>query len=86
MKDATNPLLERREVKFIIESESNPGFAQASKMVADQYKAKEELIAVKEVKSKFGRNTFLIDAYIYKTVEAKNKIEPKKKEKKKEAS
>ena len=82
MKDNYNELLKRREVKIIIESESNPGFLKAGQAVADFAKKPEENIAVKEVKSAFGRNTFLIDAFVYDTKEMKDKIEPKKKEKK----
>ena len=79
MKEFSNSLLHRKEVKFIVESESNPGFANALKMVSDKYNAKEDLIAVKRVEGKFGRNTFLVDAFIYDSVESKDKIEPKKK-------
>lgn len=82
IKDLKNSLMNRREVKLIVESPSNPGFSNAAKMVADECKAKEELIAVKEVKSKFGRNTFLIDAFIYHSLDDKNKTERKPKVKK----
>ena len=74
--------MKRREVKVLIEFPSNPGFAKALSTVAEQFKAKEEAVAVKAVKSKFGRNTFLIDAYIYNSAEDKSKIEPKPKAKK----
>lgn len=83
MNDIKNSLLKRREIKIIIESPSNPGFQYSSKMIAEKYKAPEENVVVKAVKSKFGRNTFLIDAFIYDSVKDKNFIEPKKKEKKK---
>ena len=82
MLDIKNPLLKRREVKVIVESQSNPGIANSLKMIADQFKAKEDVIAVKAVKSKFGRKTFLIDAYIYDSAKDKEMIEPKPKVKK----
>jgi len=82
MNDFKNSLLKRREVKVVVESPSNPGFQNSIKMIADQFKASEDSIAVKEVKSKFGRNTFLIDAFIYDSVKDKELIEPKKKVKK----
>jgi len=81
--DTKNSLLKRREVKVLVESQSNPGFAASQSNIADQFKAKEDSIAVKAVKSKFGRNTFLIDAYIYDSAADKLKIEPKVKVKKK---
>lgn len=81
--DFKNSLLKRREIKAVIESSSNPGFANSQKMISEEFKAKEEEIVVKAVKSKFGRNTFLIDAFIYESVKAKDRVEPKKKVKKK---
>jgi len=81
IKDLRNELLKRREVKLIVKENKNPGFANALKIIAEQFNAKEENIAVKEVKSKFGRDTFLIDAFIYDSIEDKNRIEPKKKTK-----
>jgi ribosomal protein S24E len=80
--DFKNDLLKRREIKLIIEAQANPGFSNALKMIAEQFKSKEEEIVVKTVKSKFGRNTFLIDAFIYDSAQDKARIEPKKKVKK----
>ncbi|MEM4271825.1 MAG: hypothetical protein QXD13_01930 [Candidatus Pacearchaeota archaeon] len=85
IKDFRNNLLKRREVKLVVDAEKNPGFANASKIFADELKAKEELVVIKGIKSKFGRKTFLIDGLIYDSVQDKEKIEPKKKEKKKAA-
>ena len=82
IKDFKNELLGRRELKVVVEAEKNPGFTNAAKIIADEFKAKEDLTIVKEVKSKFGRNTFLIEAFIYDNVANKEKIEPKKKVKK----
>lgn len=80
--DFRNDLLKRREVKVIVESQSNIGFQNSLATTAQQFKAKEEAIVVKAVKSKFGRNTFLIEAYIYDSVKDKDSIEPRKKIKK----
>ena len=82
MNDIKNNLLKRREVKIVVESISNPGITNAADMIAKQFKADENTIIVKTLKSKFGRNTFLIDAYIYDSVKDKEYIEPKKKVKK----
>jgi len=82
IKDFKNELLKRREVKLVVNAEKNPGFANAIKMIAEHFKADENLIVVKELKSKFGRDTFLIDALIYNSVKDKEEIEPKKKLKK----
>ncbi len=85
MKDFKNELLNRREVKIIINAPSNPGYAYSAKLISKQFKAAEEAIVVKNVKGKFGRDTFLIDAFIYDSVKDKEMIEPKKKVKKSEA-
>lgn len=82
IKDFKNDLLKRREIKLVINSPNNPGFANSTKMIADSLKAKEDCIVIKQLKSKFGRDTFLIDAFIYDSIKDKELVEPKKKVKK----
>lgn len=82
-KDIKNPLLKRREVLFEMESESNPGFEGAMKAVVNEFKIQEALVVVKKVDSSFGSHKFIIDAFIYDSEDAKNKVEPVKREKKK---
>ena len=82
MKDLQNKLLNRREVQIVIGSASNPGFDGAKKIIGDTFKVKDEMIVVKKVKGKFGRDTFLVDALIYDSVKEKDRIEPKIKVKK----
>ena len=82
IKDTRNDLLNRREVKFLVNSSSNPGVSNARKMVVDEFKAQDENIAIKNVKSKFGRDTFLIDACIYDSASDRQRVEPKIKVKK----
>jgi ribosomal protein S24E len=83
--DFRNDLLKRREVKMVVEAESNPGFADAMKIIAEKFKSVEDVIKVNNVKSKFGRNTFLVDSFIYDSLEDRERIEPKPKEKKAKA-
>jgi ribosomal protein S24E len=47
-------------------------------------KTKEENVVIRELKSSFGRDTFLIELFFYDSVMDKDNIEPKKKVKKKE--
>jgi len=82
IEEKQNQFLKRKEIKVIMEAEKNPTIQEATKIVAEQFKAEEENIIVRQVKGKFGRNTFLISANIYNNKEAKEQIEPKKKEKK----
>lgn len=84
IEDKQNMLLKRREIKAIVEAEKNPTMQEAAKTVAEHFKTAEENTAIKQVKGKFGRHTFLIVANIYKSKEDKEKIEPKTKKKEKE--
>jgi ribosomal protein S24E len=83
ISDKKNLLLKRREVKIIVKDKSNPGNEKAKELIGKNFKADSNQIAIKNLKSKFGRDTFLIDAFIYDTEQDKIMIEPKPKEKKK---
>lgn len=83
IEDKNNELLNRKEIKIIVEAGKNPSMQEAVKIIADHFKTKDENIVVKGIKGKFGRNTFLISSFIYDTKEAKEKIERKTKGKKK---
>lgn len=82
IQDFRNELLKRREVKLIIEAGSNPGFDEAGKLVKEKFGASDEQVVVRNVKSKFGRKTFLLDAFIYDSAEDRERIEQKPKVKK----
>lgn len=86
IEDKNNSLLKRREIKVIVEAEKNPSMQEAGKLILEHFKAQEENVAIKQIKGKFGRDTFLITANIYHSKEDKEKTEPKakKKEKKEE--
>jgi ribosomal protein S24E len=81
IKDFRNELLNRREVQLLFNAESNPGFEDTKKKLAEKFKANEENIVVNNVLSKFGSNSFFIEALLYDSKEHKEKIEPKKKKK-----
>lgn len=83
VQDTRNNLLNRREIKVLVESKTgNPGFKSMTEMIAREFNANSEAIAVKNVKGKFGRDTFLVWAHLYDSVGDKLKIEPKPKVKK----
>jgi ribosomal protein S24E len=84
IKDFKNDLLKRREVQLVMTAEKNPGLAAAAKMIADHFKSSEDAIVVRKLSSKFGRDTFMIDAFIYGSAADRVAIEPKKRVKKKE--
>ncbi len=86
IKDFRNELLKRRELEVEISADKNPGFAESGKMMTKQLKAEEERVVIKVVRSHFGKSEFLLNVFVYDSKEDKERIEPKKKEKKKVGS
>jgi ribosomal protein S24E len=82
VKELKNDLLKRKEMLFVMESESNPGFDEAKRQVAHIAKSVEENIVVKYIKNNFGTKEFFIEAFIYDSKEQKDRTEPKPKAKK----
>ena len=82
INDFRNELLKRREMEIKINQEGNPGFSGAMDKIVEHLKTDKERIVVRAVRSKFGENDFLIEAFVYDSVEDKVKTEPRKKEKK----
>ena len=83
LEEKDNPLFNRKEVKIVVSSEANPSKKDSEEIISEKFSSSSETIAIKTIKGKFGRNTFLISANIYKSTEDKIKSEPKPKEKKK---
>ncbi len=81
LEEKENFLLNRKEVKVIVEAEKNPSYGEVMNLLIDKFKTDKDRIVINRVKGKFGRNTFLINAFIYKTKEDKEKYEVKKKKK-----
>ena len=79
IKEFRNNLLKRNEVDLVFEAESNPGFSGAREVVVKKFKANEDGIVVKAVRSEFGKNEFLVEAFIYDSKKDMEKIEPKSK-------
>lgn len=84
IKNFRNDLLKRNEIKVVMSADKNPGFANSLKLIAEHLKVKEENIVLRELKSSFGRDTFLVEIFLYDSVMDKDNVEPKKKAKKKE--
>ncbi len=83
LKQTNNPILKRKEIEATMESSSNPGFQKVTQLLAEELKAPAETIVLRAVRGNFGTNQFLIEAFIYENVQDKERIEPKKKVKKK---
>ncbi|MEK6889364.1 MAG: hypothetical protein AABW80_04630 [Nanoarchaeota archaeon] len=65
-KEIHNKLLNRKEVELELESESNPGIAKCRADIAKHFKSEENLVVIKRLLSHFGKNNFVVEAYIYK--------------------
>lgn len=66
-----NPILKREEYKLQIVAQSNPSFED----VKNHFGKDAELIVVKRIKGNFGLSTFLAEAFVYDTKEAKDQTE-----------
>ena len=64
LEDKENSLLNRREVKIIVEAEKNPSFSESLKILSDHFKASEELISAREIKGKFGKKKYLDPSWL----------------------
>ena len=86
LAEKDNFLFDRKEVKVVVDAEKNPSFQEAENIISEHFKADKDLIVIKQIKGKFGRRSFLIISFIYKSVQDKERIERKKgkKEEKKE--
>lgn len=80
-----NDLLKREEITAIIKSGVTPTIQETGNIIAKNLNSNAELVAVKRVKGKFGRNEFDVEAHVYETKEALQKVEPRPKAKKEEA-
>lgn len=77
-----NLLLGREEIVFEIEQQKTPSFAEVEAMMHDKLKIDKGAIAIKSIKGLFGNKKFKVKAFLYDSVNEKEKIEPKRKAKK----
>lgn len=85
-KNFKNDLLKRTEIEAVVEAGKNPGFEAMQKEIAEKMKASEDLVVVRHIRGHFGRDKFLVEAFIYDSLEFKNATEPKPKIKKEGAA
>ncbi|MEK6875424.1 MAG: hypothetical protein AABX30_01960 [Nanoarchaeota archaeon] len=75
IQNKENPLFERKEIKFLIESSNTPTISNSIEIISEKFSSTPEKIRIHKIKGKFGRNSFLITADIYKTKEAREKYD-----------
>ena len=82
VRDFHNNLLKRREIVIQKQYPSNPGFAIVKKDIAEHFKASEDCVVIRSIMGAFGSDVFNVDARLYDSVEALQKVESKPKVKK----
>jgi small subunit ribosomal protein S24e len=81
-------LIDRTEVIVEIshQGKPTPTTNEIRKKIAEEFKAKEELVVIKLIDTKFGEGTSIVSAYIYDNLDELKKLEkyeePKKEEEK----
>ncbi|MAG48057.1 hypothetical protein CL617_05625 [archaeon] len=82
-----NVLLERKEVNLNIEhsSKTTPSKEEVKKLIVEKYKAKEELVIVKNISTEFGDDYSSGVVYVYDNDKKFQEIEVVRKKKKKGA-
>ena len=84
-EEKQNPYLKRKEIQGKITfTGATPSNVDTTKKLSEMTKSTEELVVIKHIYTQFGNQKGKFLAYIYETEEMKKKIEPKKKEKKKQ--
>ena len=76
-KNFRNDLLKRKEILFVVEKDSNPGFEGVKQIAVDNFKTEAENVAVKFVKNNFGTHEFLVEVFVYDSKSDKERVEPK---------
>jgi ribosomal protein S24E len=85
VKDEKSFALPRREIiiEFPHTEKPTPSEEQVNGEIVKKFKCKEELIAIKKIKTKFGSTEAIVEVYIYDDLDSMKKIE-RIKEKKEE--
>ena len=81
-KQEEKPLVERTEVIIKVKRfEATPSNAQIQEALSKLLKRPSDIIVIRHIHQKFGKQEAIVSAYVYKSIEALEKFEPKKKEK-----
>jgi ribosomal protein S24E len=79
IEEKENPLFSRKEVVFDVNAKVTPSNDEVEKLITEKFSTESGNIKIKKIHGRFGSNDFNVSAFIYKTKEDKNKIEPRKK-------
>lgn len=83
INEKENLLFERKEIRASIDAEITPSKNEVEALLVQKFSSQPENISLKGIHGQFGSKTFMVNANIYSSIEAKQRAEPKKKVKKK---
>lgn len=86
IEEKENYLFKRKEILAEVNAHKVPSKDEVSELIAKKLSANKETIVIERIKGKFGASLFMVSAKIYQTAQDKDKIEPKSKKDKKNAS
>ena len=86
LDETSNLLLNRREVRCAYPSVGNPGYASVLTALAQKLGVAEDVVVIKQLVNSYGTSDSVVYAFVYNSVDAKQKFEPKPKAKKGGAS
>ena len=81
-KKENKPLLDREEIYAIVKERVTPSLTAMQEEIAKKLEKKKELVVIKNVYPRYGKQEAAVIAYVYNSEESLKKFEPKKKEKK----
>ena len=84
-KKEEKPLLNREEYLAQVFSEKTPSYVELKKIISQELKKEEQLIAIKKVNQKFGTSDTSVSFYIYTNKDIMAKLEKNKEKKNTEA-
>ncbi len=75
VSEKDNALFARKEVSFLVKSNSSPSNKEVLEMIVDKFKSEKDAIKIKRIKGNFGKKEFLVEANIYDSNEKMMKTE-----------
>ena len=85
IEEKKNPLFNRKEIKFQIESNITPSYAELEKLITEKFSTHAENIAIKKINGKFGSNNFTVEVNVYNSKKDRDETEPASKKDKAKA-
>src|SRR3989344_3570997 len=86
--DTHNALFKRKEISFVMTSGKNTSYEEVTTLIAEKNSVPVEHVSVQRVVGSFGKNTFLVHAHVYDSLndfDQIKRIEKTRKQKKEEA-